>query len=68
MFKPLRLLLSASQERKRIKRNERNVAEKEGGGAAGGGGILKQMGENEHEVSGEPEKGRAAGCRNIKLS
>lgn len=30
MFKPLCLLLSASQERQRIKRNERNVAEKRG--------------------------------------
>lgn len=32
----------------------------------GGGGILKQMGKNEHEASGEAEKGRAAGSTNIK--
>lgn len=64
MFKPLCLLLSASQERQRIKRNERNVAEKRGE-RGGGEGILKQMDENEHEVSGGAEKGRAAGSRNM---
>lgn len=45
MFKPLCLLLSASQERQRIKRNERNVAEKRGEEGEG----RRKKGEEEEE-------------------